>query len=270
MLPESTDLETHKHPEYPKLPPSSRVLELSSAGTEVPSPTSLGESTGQDERGSMQPSGSSQATTHDPTQSENDSPHSDKQAVQSSRHGSRSRSRGETLQSEPQTPLPIDPAQVDLSQLRNPAFSHPDRTGKSDANLRTTPDEDHSLREDVGGPHVDDAQDNVGVNPHNDSKGGTGGTHQPGSQGGDHKAPCTLFLFASTSIVHTCVDLVPVSSDTNKAENYHSGGSGSPSSTFLHPIGVLELAVSRTDAHLLANSFTSNLENTQSNGTSFL
>ena len=160
MLPESTDLETRKYPEYPKLPPSSRVLELSSAGTEVSSPTSLGESTGQDESGSLQPSGSSQATTQNPTQIENDPPHSDKQAVQSSRHSSRSRSRGETLQSEPQTPLPIDPAQVDLSQLRNPAYSHPGWTRKSDTNLRTTPGKDH---------RVDDAQDNVGVNPNSES-----------------------------------------------------------------------------------------------------
>ena len=130
--PGSTDPEMEGYFEYPKLPPSGKTQESgSSIGTS--SPTSRGDSTGRDETGSTLPSGISQVAACNPTQNENNPPYSDKQGGQSSRHISQSQSRRGTLQSEPQTPLPIDPAQVSPSQVHG----HPG--SKSHTNLPTTP-----------------------------------------------------------------------------------------------------------------------------------
>ena len=186
---EFTDPGTDKSPKSPEFHPSSTNRRLGS-GNKTPSPANQDESMGRGEGGSTQPSGSPPAGTRNSWGSENDSEHGGVQGEHPSRRTSRSRSPRGASQSEPQTPLPIDPPQLDPGQLPNPIYHHPDWTNKPHANPRTGPGKNDESKEGPSGPRVD------GVSPDNDPKDDTGGTHGPGSQGDDcgtHRASGPMY-----------------------------------------------------------------------------
>ena len=181
---QTPDPETDEYIEHPKLSPSSKPQGMSS-GTETSSPTSRGESTGQDNSGSTQPSGGSQAAKHNPMRYGNGPLPDDKQEGHIS-----------PSQSEPATPLPIDPAQI-YSQLRGPIHGW---TSEPHTDLPTTLGNNHASRKDIGGPRMGKGQENVRFDLHDDSKGDTGEMYLSGSQEGSRKV--SLCIYPNSSHGH--------------------------------------------------------------------
>lgn len=177
---ESTDPGTDKSPEFPEFPPSS-TNQWPGSGAKTPSPASQDESAGRGEGGSMQLSGSPQEGTRNSRGSENDSQRNDTREKHPNGRTSRSQSPRGMSQSEPQTPLPIDPPQLDLGQLPNPIYRH---SNKPHANPRTEPGKNNEPREGASGLRVN------GVGPNNDSEGGVGGTYGSGLQRDNHGTHC--------------------------------------------------------------------------------
>lgn len=236
------DPETDEYIEHPKLSPSSKPQGTSS-GTETSSPTSRGESTGQDNSGSTQPSGGSQAAKHNPMRYGNGPLPDDKQEGHIS-----------PSQSEPATPLPIDPAQI-YSQLRGPIHGW---TSEPHTDLPTTLGNNHASRKDIGGPRMGKGQENVRFGLYDDSKGDTGEMYRSGSQEGNCKA--SLFVF--TPIAHTGTDPIPTPPNPTHTEGYRGSESRNHSRTFLYPVKVFGAdKYPWADTHLPETSSTNNLGN---------
>lgn len=176
--------------------------------------------------------------------SETDSQHGDTQGEHPSRRTGRSRSPRGMSHSEPQTPLPIDPPQLNLGQLSNPIYHHPDWTKKPHTNPRTCPGKNSELMEGAGGSSVD------GLSPNNDPEDDAEATYGPGSQG-DGSGTHTVL---ASIVPHAGLDLVPTRPDPNQTENYRSGGGRGLSRTFLSSVKVLGLIVPYTDRHLPGES----------------